>query len=239
MYRGAERDGRDDAAMTARAIAAVLFDLDGTLYDRDVLALSLFEQQYAAFASELRGVSRERFLRDVHEMDHHGHGVKETGYPALVRAWGLEVELADRLFAHFWDNFDEHCRAHTDTHETLAELRRRGLKLGVITNGPGVLQRRKLAVLGLDRAFDAVLVSDEEGVGKPDAEIFRRALARLGVAAHQAVFVGDHPVADVEGAHLAGLLAVWKFVPYWPPVVTQAPVIRELSELLALDALAR
>jgi FMN phosphatase YigB (HAD superfamily) len=48
------------------------------------------------------------------------------------------------------------------------------------------------------------------------------------------MFVGDHPVADVEGAHRAGLTAVWKFVPYWPPVVADAAVIHNLSEVLAL-----
>jgi FMN phosphatase YigB (HAD superfamily) len=83
-------------------IKAVLFDLDGTLYDRDALANILFEQQYRAFASDLRGVSRERFLRDVHEMDEHGHGEKEPGYVRLVRAWQLDDALAPRLFAHFW-----------------------------------------------------------------------------------------------------------------------------------------
>jgi putative hydrolase of the HAD superfamily len=97
-------------------------------------------------------------------------------------------------------------------------------------------QRRKIAALGLATTFDEILVSEEEGVRKPDAEIFRRAVQRCGVAAHEAVFVGDHPVADVEGAHLAGLIAVWKFVPYWPAAVTGAPVIHELSAVLALCA---
>ena len=50
------------------------------------------------------------------------------------------------------------------------------------------------------------------------------------------MFVGDHPVADVEGSHRAGLLAVWMFVPYWPPVIVEAPLIRELKEVLALAA---
>jgi FMN phosphatase YigB (HAD superfamily) len=71
-------------------------------------------------------------------------------------------------------------------------------------------------------------------VWKPEAEIFRRALARCDVTAKVALFVCDHPVADVEGTHRAGLMAVWKVVTYWPPVVTTAPTIRELSELLAL-----
>lgn len=215
-------------------IKAVLFDLDGTLYDRDALAAALLDEQYAAFAGELSGVSRERFLRDVHAMDDHGHGLKETGYAALVQTWGLEAALGERLLAHFWANFDRHCRLDADARRTLEELRRRGMKLGVVTNGPSAMQRHKLALLGLEHAFDALVVSGEEGVRKPDEEIFRRALARCGVAAHEALFVGDHPVADVEGAHRAGLRAVWKFVPYWPPVVANVPEIRALSEVLVL-----
>jgi putative hydrolase of the HAD superfamily len=220
--------------MTPSGVKAVLFDLDGTLYDRDRLAAELFEAQYAAFAHELRGVSYERFLSDVLAMDDHGYGPKETGYRALVASWGLDGGVALRLVAHFRSTYDGYCALTDDTRRTLVELRGRGLKLGVITNGPSAMQRRKLAVLGLARAFDSVVVSEEEGVRKPDAEIFRRALARCGVAAHEAWFVGDHPVADVEGAHGAGMRAVWKFVPYWPPVVANAPVIRELSELLDL-----
>lgn len=215
-------------------IKAALFDLDGTLYDRDVVAEALFEQQYREFASELGGVTREQFLRDAHEMDEHGHGEKEAGYEKIVRAWGLDAALAPRLVEHFWSTYDRLCVPSDATAQLLGELRQRGLKLGVITNGQSIRQRRKLTALGLEGCFDTILVSGEEGVRKPDAEIFRRALARCAVAANEAVFVGDHPVADVEGAHRAGMLAVWKFVPYWPPVITTAPVIHELRELLPL-----
>jgi putative hydrolase of the HAD superfamily len=220
--------------MTTRKIKAVLFDLDGTLYDRDALAQALFERQYGEFAADLRGISRERFLRDAHAMDEHGHGDKETGYVELVRSWGLAGELAPRLIEHFWSAYDGLCVPSDDTANTLRQLREHGLKLGVITNGQSVRQRRKLAALGLERSFDTVVVSGEEGLRKPDAEIFRRALARCGVAAHETLFVGDHPVADVEGAHRAGLVAVWKFVPYWPPVIMDVPVIRDLGEVLRL-----
>jgi putative hydrolase of the HAD superfamily len=216
-------------------IKAVLFDLDGTLYDRDALAQTLFEQQYRAFASELRGISRDRFLRDVHEMDEHGHGEKASGYARLVRSWQLHDALALRLLEHFLATYVDLCVPSEDVATTLRELQARDLKLGVITNGRGPLQRRKLAALALDDAFDAILVSGEEGVRKPDAEIFRRALERLAVAAGDAMFVGDHPVADVEGAHRAGLLAVWMFVPYWPPpAVPDPPVVDFLHEILPI-----
>jgi putative hydrolase of the HAD superfamily len=215
-------------------IKAVLFDLDGTLYDRDRVAQALFVEQYETFASALRGLVRERFLSDVHEMDEHGHGEKDAGYRRLVQAWGLEPGLAERLIEHFWSVYDKHMELSQDTSDTLRELRRRGLKLGIVTNGPSRTQRRKIATLGLADSFDAILVSGEEGVHKPDAELFRRALARCGVAPHEALFVGDHPVADVAGAHEAGLKAVWKAVPYWASVVDGAPAIRVLSELIAM-----
>jgi putative hydrolase of the HAD superfamily len=215
-------------------IKAVLFDLDGTLYDRDVLAERLFAAQFAAFERELADIGRERFLRDVHVMDEHGHGDKEAGYRNLVGVWGLDDALAERLIEHFWATYDGLCTLPEDTASALRELRSRELVLGVITNGQGARQRRKLAGLGLADAFDVVLVSGEEGVRKPDRAIFERALARCGVRAHEAVFVGDHPVADVRGARDAGLMAVWKYVPYWPPVVADAPVIERLAEVARL-----
>jgi putative hydrolase of the HAD superfamily len=105
----------------------------------------------------------------------------------LVHAWQLDDALAPRLIEHFWATFAGLWLPNENIARTLRSLRERGLKLGVITNGQGPVQRRKLAALALDREFDAVLVSGEEGVRKPDAEIFRRALAHLDVAAHEAV----------------------------------------------------
>jgi putative hydrolase of the HAD superfamily len=215
-------------------IKAVFFDLDGTLYDRDRLVAELFAEQYSTFARELRGLTRERFLHDVHAMDDHGYGVKELGYRELVRAWDVDCTLAERLYEHFWEAYDSHCQLPTDVRHTLDALRARGLRLAVITNGNGTRQRQKLEVLGLATTFDAILVSEEEGVRKPDAEIFRRALERCGVAAPEAIFVGDHPAIDVQGADRAGLLAVWKHVPYWSAVVHGAPVVHELSEVLRI-----
>lgn len=219
-------------------LKAVFFDLDGTLYDRDGLVDVLLASQYDAFASELCGITREQFLRDARAMDDHGYGIKETGYCNLVRLWGGQDSLAQRLIGHFWEHYDEHCRLTHDVRTTLDELRKRGLKLGVITNGAGLRQRRKISALGLDDTFDTILVSAEEGVRKPDAEIFRRGLERCAVAASESVFVGDHPVADVQGAHRAGLFAVWKRVSYWTAVIPDIPDIGQLTELLELcDAL--
>jgi putative hydrolase of the HAD superfamily len=93
----------------------------------------------------------------------------------------------------------------------VSELASRGVALGIISNTgrtPGVILRRVLERHDLLRHFTAVSYSDEVGYRKPDAEIFRRTLAQLGVEAGETAHVGDNPVADVQGAQGVGMRGV-------------------------------
>ena len=80
--------------------------------------------------------------------------------------------------------------------------------------------------------FDVVLISEAEGVRKPDRAIFARALERCGVAPADAIFVGDHPEVDVAGARAAGMVPVWKRVPYWKMAFEDVLIVDTLSEIL-------
>ena len=82
-------------------------------------------------------------------------------------------------------------------------------RLAVVTNGPSDLQRRKLAVAGLDGRLPDVYISGEVGYGKPDARIFEHALAKLGVGPDEAFVVGDRVNADIAGARAAGVRSAW------------------------------
>ena len=165
-------------------------------------------------------------------MDDHGYGEKAAGYQRLVVEWQLDPALADELCGHFWEHYDQHCSLSVDTATTLQTLRAHAKHIGVITNGGTERQRRKLAALGLEDAFDAVLISEVEGVRKPSAEIFRRALERCSVEPEESVFVGDHPDTDIEGARNAGLLPIWKYVPYWPLPAGDVLTVRRLIDIL-------
>lgn len=97
-------------------------------------------------------------------------------------------------------------RAAPGAAAVLEEVRARGLRTAVVSNWDASLPE-VLARVGLG-GWDAVVASAPEGVAKPDPEIFRRALARLGVAPAAALHVGDRWEEDVLGARAAGVRAV-------------------------------
>jgi putative hydrolase of the HAD superfamily len=105
-------------------------------------------------------------------------------------------------------------------------------RVGLLTNGPSDIQRRKLVDVGLTDSFDAVVISGEVGVGKPDKGIFDDALGRLGVAPGDAVMVGDNWDRDIVGALTAGLAGVWIAAGRTPPGGHErVAVIEHLGEL--------
>jgi putative hydrolase of the HAD superfamily len=215
-------------------VKVVLFDLDGTLFDRDAAVGDVFAEQHRAFELELAGVPRERFVERLLELDQHGHADKRTAYAVLVRELGLEATLDRRLYEHFREVYPRFGAPFPDVLTTLSALRARGLGLGLVTNGRVDTQAAKLERLGLEPLLDAVVISEREGVRKPDRRIFESALRRFGAAPAQAWHVGDHPMADVAGAHAAGLTAVWRYVPYWPEPATRAFTIVALADLVPL-----
>ncbi len=92
----------------------------------------------------------------------------------------------------------------------LARLRRAGWRLGIVTNGMTDNQLGKIRAAGLDRLADAWCVSAEEGIRKPDPEIFHLAARRCGLPeAAGGWMVGDSLPLDITGGHQAGMRTIW------------------------------
>lgn len=99
-------------------------------------------------------------------------------------------------------------RPYTDTESVLKQLTVKGYRLGVIANqSPGTKDR--LSNWGLLEYFDIVLASAEEGVSKPDLEIFRRALTVANCLHNNTVMVGDRLDNDIVPAKKVGMKTVW------------------------------
>ncbi len=110
-----------------------------------------------------------------------------------------------QLYAHY--QRPEAWTVATDARACLELLRARGVRLALISNWDDRL-RATLEGLGLASAFDALLISGEEGVEKPDPEIFLRAARRLGIRPERSLMVGDNPKNDVAGARNVGAFVI-------------------------------
>jgi putative hydrolase of the HAD superfamily len=183
---------------------AILFDLDDTLYDlRSYWRGRLWRALDMARAG-LPELDHEVLLRTA--MDER---VYMEQWPDFLRRQGVADEaLIAATHDAFQRDWFEQMELYDDTIHTLESLRRR-YRLGLITNGPASIQRAKIERFGLAGYFDALIVSGEVGVAKPDPAIFALALRQLGVAPRDALFVGDSPEHDMRGAEAAGMAFVW------------------------------
>jgi putative hydrolase of the HAD superfamily len=212
-------------------IKAVLFDLDGTLFDRDAAVESIARWQAQTFIAAIGAERNEHFRDRLIAMDAHGYRDKREVYAELGVEFGLSQPIVEQLIASFWSEYPRHCRLGDGVADTLAELRRRSLRTGIVTNGSAAVQSAAIDALGIRDAVDVVLISETERIRKPHPEIFHRAAAQLNVDPKECCFVGDHPVMDVAGAEAAGYRAIWKRTPYWVPL-SPCTTVDSIPEIL-------
>jgi putative hydrolase of the HAD superfamily len=220
-------------------IQAVVFDLDDTLLDRRRSFERFVREQWKRLAGFLHTVDEQQYVQTLIELDHDGYAPRKQLFTGMIARFELPSGLAETLLNDYRAGFPSACLLFPDAALTLSSLRASGLKLGLITNGSVRMQRRKLECLTLSPMFDTILISDAEGISKPDCQIFRRALERLNTNAARAVFVGDHPDVDVAGARAAGMQAIWRRDPSVSRMVEADAVIEELGDLLTLLGPAR
>lgn len=203
-----------------RRIRAVLFDAGATLLYTDPpveeVYARVFADDGARFSHEqLRDALAKTWIEVQAEKprDRYG-GVR--GEPKFWRDFlrrvrrlldggPLSEEAFGRLVRHFRESSS--WAIYPDVIPTLDALAGRGLRLAVVSNWDSFLPRL-LELRGLSAFFHTVSVSAIEGTGKPEPEIFRRTCERLGVAAADALHVGDSLREDYEGARAAGLEAL-------------------------------
>jgi len=188
-------------------VKAILFDLDGTLLNREATLIAFCNAQHERFALP---VEKQTYINRVVELDKNGYVRKEIVYAEMAKEFDFSEEIEHSLFDDYMQHFHEYCVPFNGLIETLQNLKQQQLKLGLITNGRHDGQNESIKALSIEEFFDVVLISESEGVAKPDAAIFERALQRLDVKAKDACYVGDHPTNDIEAANKVGLMTIWK-----------------------------
>lgn len=215
-------------------IRAVLFDMDETLLDRQASLRAFAAAQHARHREKLNGLPAHAFVARFLELDDNGALWKDEVYRCILDENGIAGLTPQTLLDEYLADFHRHCRAFPGLAEMVAELTGAGKRLGLITNGLFPFQAHNFQALGVAEQFDAVLVSGQEGMRKPEPEIFRRALARLGVSADEALFVGDNPEADIRGAHGVGMRTIFRPSPFHTSAPLADAVCTELRDLPAI-----
>ncbi|WP_144511287.1 HAD family hydrolase [Bacillus sp. FJAT-22090] len=211
-------------------IQAIIFDLDGTLLDRDTSLKHFIKYQYERLYKWLGHIPKEKYITRFIELDSRGYVWKDIVYQQLVEEFHIDQIDWEFLLEDYKAEFKHHCVPFPNLHNMLEELRKHNFALGIITNGFGQFQMDNIEALDIKHYFKTILVSETEGVKKPNREIFERALERLHVAPDESVFVGDHPENDVKASELVGMISIWKKDEQWNSFKSKF-VVEDLGEL--------
>lgn len=155
-------------------------------------------------------------------------GLKRLGRP--------DDALADRIADAFTEMRRQEYRLYPDAHATVDVLRARGVKLALVTNGASEMQRPKIERFDLAHRFDHIQIEGEFGQGKPEPEVYRHALEKLGCDACDAWMVGDNYEWEVVAPQKLGMCGIW-YDPFGagvPAHATAQPtrIITRLAELV-------
>lgn len=198
--------------MNDKAVVGVGFDIDHTLVIDNKLERIAMLQMLETIQEEggkcRNLVEESRRIDELLARQRAGEFTIEEAVYVFVRERGIEpnVRYAERFRTIALDLVDRVVVPLPGAREMLRELRRRGVRTAVLSNGWNPLQIRKAQRAGFD---GTVIASADIGVQKPQARAFDALVDALGTSREHTWYVGDSPSVDIGGAAAAGLRTIW------------------------------
>lgn len=192
-----------------------LFDLDRTIWNFDLNAKKNIFRLIDKYSLPIS--SKESFYNDYEMINHFlwnqyekGIITKELLRSERFRQTLLKHDIDSPVLAkiigeEYLDTMPNQTALMPYAAEVLAELKRAGCKIAIISNGFKEVQYKKIKNSGIEQFFDAVLISEEQGIHKPSPIIFKRALRALDGIKEEAIMTGDDFANDIEGAMIFGI----------------------------------
>ena len=189
----------------------ILFDLDDTLFDHKYCSragVAALQERYAGRIDESiddLDADYRHLLEQLHKKVLDGSLSLEDArierFRALLSSRRIvatadEVQAAARCYR---ESYDAAYRAVPGAIELLERIRAKH-PIGIVTNHVVVEQVKKIGLIGVEPFIDALVVSEQVGVAKPDSKIFEAALSQLGGTPEEAVMIGDSWSSDILGA---------------------------------------
>ena len=203
---------------------AIIFDLDDTIVDDSGDVATCWDIACAEGVAGLDGVQPAVLLaaiereRDWYWADPARHregrldlraASSRIVAQALDRLGVPDSELGRVIGNRYRDLREERISLLPHAIETLEHFCRRGVRLGMATNGSTVGQRAKIEKFGLAPYFERIIVEEEFGLGKPHREVYEALFAALRADPAKTWFVGDNLEFDVGAPQMLGVYGIW------------------------------
>lgn len=202
-------------------IAAVGFDLDDTLYDRNLIYTKVFEtmekevvatglsfttfnlifQKYSE--SEYKLYMQGKKSKDDYVVERVILAYKESGF--------LITPEEGQYFNHLYQEYQLEIRLRPGAIETIKLLTANGIQTFILTNGSEEGQRKKIQILKMTKLIDdsKIFISGQLNLSKPNKAIFDYISANLAIPPQQILYIGDNLENDIQGALAAKWQALW------------------------------
>ena len=184
-------------------IKSVIFDLDNTLYDENMLISSVcreFSYRHHLPLDNITYIINDEFR--LHSKDIFGDWLRKIDFYTDSRQ--------EELFT-LYQSIDTPLNLYEDAKDFLAFLQSQNVRVGILTNGNLHAQQHKVKLLNLHTSPYEIEYARSNGIEyeKPHINAFIRILNRLNTEAKDSLFIGDNPLTDIAGANHAGILSVW------------------------------
>ncbi len=186
---------------------AVIFDLDDTLYPEIEYVQSGFKA-VANYLQEKTGRNADNLYLELMEiLQQEGRG---KIFDILLKRLNAHSPILVKLLVYIYRSHNPQIKLYDDVIETFAVLRSHSIRLGVLTDGMGSVQCKKIAALGLDNMVAAILCTDVVGSDcwKPSPIPFQIALDLLEAKPDEATYVGDNVQKDFAGPNALGMKTI-------------------------------
>lgn len=193
----------------------LLIDADNTLLDYDAAEIAAFrksfEEKELAYRPEFHRLYREINARVWEEFEAGAITQKDLRvkrYRLLFDEIGIDIDPAS-FSRGYLENLAQGSQLLAGARPFLNKLQER-FRLVLITNGISVIQHSRLELAGIKPCFEAIIISEEVGVPKPEPGIFEAAFRAAGHSAKEsALIIGDSLTSDMRGGQRFGIDTCW------------------------------
>lgn len=184
---------------------ALFFDLDNTLYDSKQYFFGAFKE-ISEYLSKKYKIPSWEINKKLKSLWQEKTSFYKFLFNDLLDNFDLEKELEEVI--QIFNSYNSKLKSYPDTVSTLKALKKKGYKLGIITDGNISRQNRKIERLGIKDFFEVIIFTKEINKSKSSENPFLIAAKKMKILSEEAFYVGDNPAVDFEGAKRAGMKTI-------------------------------